>query len=61
MRIALAVGIVLRSFNQLDVIVCGDATAIRWIKGGTNYVIPFIVSNLGLLSGRTFALPEGPH
>ena len=50
--IALVVGIVLTTVNQLDVIVRGDATAITWIKGGTNFVIPFIVSNLGLLSGR---------
>ena len=60
-RIALVVGIVLTTVNQLDVIARGDATAITWIKSGTNYVIPFIVSNLGLLSGRTFARPEGPH
>jgi len=29
------------------------------IARGANFVIPFIVSNLGLLSGRTFARPEG--
>lgn len=60
-RIALVVGVVLTTVNQLEVIVRGDATAITWINSGTNYVIPFIVSNLGLLSGRTFARPEGPH
>ena len=58
-RIALVVGIVLTTVNQLDVMVRGDATAITWIKSGTNFVIPFIVSNLGLPSGRTFARPEG--
>jgi hypothetical protein len=46
------VGIVLTAIDQLDVIVRGDATAITWIKCGTNLVVPFIVSNLGLLSGR---------
>lgn len=51
-RIALVVGIVLTTVNQLDVIVRGDATAITWIKCGTNFVVPFIVSNLGLLSGH---------
>ena len=51
-RIALVVGILLTAVNQLDVIVRGDTTAITWIKCGTNFVVPFIVSNLGLLSGR---------
>jgi hypothetical protein len=51
-RIALVVGVVLTTINQLDVILGGDATAITWIKCGMNFVVPFIVSNLGLLSGR---------
>ena len=51
-RIALIVGIVLTTINQLDVIVGGDATAATWIKCGLNFVVPFVVSNLGLLSGR---------
>ncbi len=45
--------------RTVDGIARGDATAITWIKCGANFVIPFIVSNLGLLSGRTFARPEG--
>ena len=52
LRIALVVGIVLTAINQLDVIVRGDATAITFVKCGLNFVVPFIVSNLGLLSGR---------
>ena len=51
-RIALVVGIVLTSINQLDVIVRGEATTVTWVKCGLNFVVPFIVSNLGLLSGR---------
>ena len=51
-RIALVVGVLLTAVNQLDVIAHGDATAITWIKCGMNFVVPFIVSNLGLLSGR---------
>jgi hypothetical protein len=51
-RIALVVGIVLTAINQLDVIVSGDATTTTWIKCGLNFVVPFVVSNLGLLSGR---------
>jgi hypothetical protein len=33
-------------------IVGGDATAVTWVKCGLNFVVPFVVSNLGLLSGR---------
>ena len=57
--VALVVGIVLTTVNQLDVIVGGDATAITWIKSGTNFVIPFLSANVGLLSGRTFAGRRG--
>jgi hypothetical protein len=52
LRIAIAVGIVLTTINQLDVILRGDATAVTWVKCAMNFVVPFIVSNLGLLSGR---------
>ena len=51
-RIALVVGIVLTAINQLDVILRGDAVALTYLKCGMNFVVPFIVSNLGLLSGR---------
>jgi hypothetical protein len=51
-RIALVVGVVLTAINQLDVIARGDATATTWIKCGMNFIVPFVVSNLGLLSGR---------
>jgi hypothetical protein len=50
--IALVVGLVLTAINQLDVILRGDATATTWVKCGMNFLVPFIVSNLGLLSGR---------
>jgi hypothetical protein len=52
LRIALVVGVVLTSINQLDVILRGDATVVTWVKCGMNFVVPFVVSNLGLLSGR---------
>jgi hypothetical protein len=58
-RIALVVGIVLTAINQLDVILGGDATAGTWVKSGLNFVVPFVVSNLGLLSGRRSA-PVAP-
>lgn len=50
--IALVVGVVLTIVNQGDVILSGDATAMTWVKCGLNFVVPFLVSNLGLLSGR---------
>ncbi|MGH9188770.1 MAG: nitrate/nitrite transporter NrtS [Acidimicrobiales bacterium] len=52
LRIALVVGLVLTAINQLDVIASGDATRVTWIKCAMNFIVPFIVSNLGLLSGR---------
>lgn len=30
----------------------GEATAVTLVKCGLNSVVPFVVSNLGLLSGR---------
>jgi hypothetical protein len=51
-RIALVVGTVLTLINQADVIARGDATAITWVKAGANFVVPFVVSNLGLLAGK---------
>jgi hypothetical protein len=56
LRIALVVGIVLTLVNQGDVIVGGDATAATGVKMALNFMVPFIVSNLGLLGGRR--LPE---
>lgn len=53
LRIALVVGLVLTAINQLDVILSGDATLATWIKCTMNFMVPFIVSNLGLLSGRS--------
>jgi hypothetical protein len=51
-RIALVVGTILTLINQADVIAGGDATTVTWPKAGANYVVPFIVSNLGLLAGK---------
>jgi hypothetical protein len=51
LRIALVVGIVLTLINQGDVIARGDATALTGVKIGLNFVVPFIVSNLGVLAG----------
>ena len=51
-RIALVVGLILTAINQGDVILSGDATAATGIKCALNFVVPFCVSNLGLLTGR---------
>jgi len=50
--IAIVVGILLSAINQLGVITAGHATTATWVRCGLNFVVPFIVSNLGLLSGR---------
>ncbi len=52
LRIALVVGLVLTTINQLDVLLSGHVGAGTYVKCALNFVVPFIVSNLGLLSGR---------
>jgi hypothetical protein len=47
--IALVVGTILFCINQLDVVLRGDATAIVWIKSAVTYVVPFCVTNAGVL------------
>jgi len=50
--IAVVVGLVLTAINHGDTILGGDAGAGTAIKAALNFVVPFIVSNLGLLAGR---------
>lgn len=50
--IAAIVGVILTVINQGDILVAGDATTKTWIKTGLNFVVPFVVSNLGLLAGH---------
>ena len=52
LKIALVVGCVLTAINQLDVFLKGDATTLTFVKTGLNFVVPFVVSNLGLLAGK---------
>lgn len=47
--IALIVGTVLFCINQLDVVLRGDATVGVWIKSAITYLVPFCVSNAGVL------------
>ncbi len=52
-RIALVVGTILTAINQLDLILGGNAMALTWVKCALNYCVPFVVSNLGLLTGKS--------
>jgi hypothetical protein len=47
--IALTVGTVLFLINQFDVVLRGDATTVVWLKSALTYLVPFVVSNLGVL------------
>jgi len=51
-RIAFVVGLLLTAINQGAVILGGDASTLTWVRSAANFLIPFVVSNLGLLSGR---------
>ena len=46
---ALVVGTILFAINQLNVVLDGHATATVWIKTGVTYLVPFAVSNIGIL------------
>lgn len=46
---AAVVGTILFAINQLDVVLAGDGTALVWGKVALTYVVPFIVSNVGIL------------
>lgn len=52
LAIAGSVGIFLTLANQGDVLLSGTATLATGLKVLANFATPFIVSNLGLLSGR---------
>jgi hypothetical protein len=49
-RIALIVGTVLFAINQLDVVVTGRASTTTYVKSAVTYIVPFVVSNLGVLT-----------
>ena len=58
--VALVVGTVLFSINQLDVVLAGEATTATWVKSAVTYLVPFCVANYGLLTGsrRRRASPD---
>jgi hypothetical protein len=57
-RIALIFGSVLFAINHLDEVVLGHASAAVWIKGALTFLVPFSVSNLGVLVASR-RRPEG--
>lgn len=46
---AVVVGTILFAINQLNVVIEGHATPVVWIKAGVTYLVPFAVSNVGIL------------
>jgi hypothetical protein len=48
--VALVVGTILFSINQLDVVMGGNATTGTWVKSISTYLVPFLVANYGLLT-----------
>lgn len=47
--VAVLVGTVLFCINQFDVVASGHATALVWLKVGLTFLVPFCVSNYGIL------------
>ena len=52
LRIAVVVGLVLTAINEGDTIVHGALSTATAIKMGFNFIVPFVVSNLGVLAGQ---------
>lgn len=50
--IAIVVGIILTLINQESVIAAGHGTTATWVRCALNFIVPFLVSNAGLLSAR---------
>ena len=47
--VALIVGTVLFLINQADVVFSGRATISTWVKIGLSYLVPFFVSQYGIV------------
>ena len=60
--VALIVGTVFVTMNQLGVILDGRATGVVWIKAALTYLTPLLVSNFGILSAtRRPPVPPRHH
>jgi hypothetical protein len=58
--VALLVGTVFFSLNQLGVIVAGHASGLVWVKAALTYLTPLLVSNYGVLSATRRHGPGSP-
>ncbi len=61
LTITSVVGTVLFAINHLDVVLRGDATTAVWVKSALTYLVPFCVSNLGLIIGSRRPDDIGDH
>lgn len=52
LAVAALVGTLLLLINQLDVVMSGGFGPRFWLKAGFTYLVPFPVSNYGLVIGR---------
>jgi hypothetical protein len=57
--VAVVVGTVLFAINQLDVVLEGRATNVTWLKIALTYLVPFLVSNYGVLTASRGRPPAG--
>ena len=48
-RVALIVGTIIFAINQLDVVLRHKATLVTYLKCAVTYLVPFCVSNYGIL------------
>ena len=55
---AALVGTILFFINQADVVFGGQATAVTWVKIGLSYLVPFFVSNYGIVVGSRRSGPR---
>jgi hypothetical protein len=55
---AVLVGTLLFLINQADVVFSGQATAATWVKIGLSYLVPFFVSNFGIVIGSRRSGPR---
>ena len=53
LRIAAVVGVVLTLINQSGALFGGHPGTLTWVRCGLNFVVPFVVSNAGLLAARS--------
>jgi hypothetical protein len=56
--IALVVGTILFTINHIDEVIMHHTSRAMWIKGGITYLVPFAVSNMGLLVGARRHKPK---